>query len=67
MTSDITQRHFLVNDVHISLKNPNNELNRFNTFIVGTNGNFYTQNHMNLTNIFVHDYNEGALFPLGSA
>lgn len=50
-------------NIAIALRNPRNELNRMNSFLIGANGNPYTLNHMDISNVYVHDVNYAAIFP----
>jgi hypothetical protein len=65
-TSVHVDRYFDMKNMYISLRNPNKDLNRFNTFIVGTIGNDYVINYMNFTNIYVHDVYYSAMLPFGT-
>jgi hypothetical protein len=51
------------NNINISLRNPNNEFTRANVIVFGGEGDAYTKNVMNITNIHIYDYNNGFYIP----
>jgi hypothetical protein len=64
MSPEIVERHTNLNDVNISLRNPNRDVNRFNLLVTGVLQNAYIKNYINITNFYVHDIVYGSSFPL---
>jgi uncharacterized protein (UPF0276 family) len=64
MSPEIVERHIDLNNVNLSLRNPNRDVNRFNLLITGVLQNAYIKNYINITNFYVHDIIYGSSFPL---
>jgi hypothetical protein len=47
----------------MSLRNPNNATNRFNIFVLGGTRDTPTKNIINMTNLHIHDVNNGLFYP----
>jgi hypothetical protein len=64
MSSEMVGRHIDINNIYFSLRNPNTDVNRFNTFVTGVLQNDYIKNFINITNFYAHDIVYGSSFPL---